>query len=199
VRAAAFRSRPLSLAKTCSIGLRSGEYLLEQEACSGGSDRLPHRFPLVRAEVVEDHDVAGFQRRDEELFDIGEEALAIDGAVEQAGRVDAVVAQGGEERCGLPMAVRDLVNEPLAARRPAVETRHIGLGPGLIDEDQARGIDAALIGPPARPMAAYVRTVLLACNERLFLSVTPIRRKNRLIIEVSALTPRSNHRRSQSS
>ena len=46
---------------------------------------------------MEDHDVARLQRRDEELFDIGVEALAVDGPIEQAGRVDAVVAQGGEE------------------------------------------------------------------------------------------------------
>ena len=40
-------------------------------------------------------------------------------------------------------------------------------------------------------MAPYVRTILLSGDERLFLSVTPRRRMKRLIIEVSALTPRS--------
>jgi hypothetical protein len=48
-------------------------------------------------------------------------------------------------------------------------------------------------------MPADVRPVLFAGNERLFLSVTPIRRKNRLIIEVSALTPFSDRIRSHSS
>jgi hypothetical protein len=47
-------------------------------------------------------------------------------------------------------------------------------------------------------MAADVRAILLARDEGLFLSVIPIRRKKRLIIEVSALTPRSDQRRSQS-
>jgi hypothetical protein len=47
-------------------------------------------------------------------------------------------------------------------------------------------------------MAAYVRAILLPRDEGLFLNVTPIRRKKRLIIEVSALTPRSDKRRSQS-
>jgi hypothetical protein len=47
-------------------------------------------------------------------------------------------------------------------------------------------------------VAADVRAILLARDERLFLSVTPIRRKKRLIIEVSALTPRSDKRRSHS-
>ena len=44
----------------------------------------------------------------------------------------------------------------------------------------------------------YVRAILLLRDEGLFLNVTPIRRKKRLIIEVSALTPRSDKRRSQS-
>jgi hypothetical protein len=46
-------------------------------------------------------------------------------------------------------------------------------------------------------MAADVAAILLARDERLFLNVTPILRKKRLIIEVSALTPRSAERRSQ--
>jgi hypothetical protein len=46
------------------------------------------------------------------------------------------------------MTVRDLVNQPLPARRPAMEPRHIGLGPGLVDEDEAAGLDAGLISHP---------------------------------------------------
>jgi hypothetical protein len=48
-------------------------------------------------------------------------------------------------------------------------------------------------------VATYVRAVLLACDKGLFLTVGPIRRKKRLIIEVSALTPRSAERRSAES
>jgi hypothetical protein len=43
----------------------------EDEAGSNISDRLPHGFSLVGAEIVEDYDVARLQRRHEELFDIG--------------------------------------------------------------------------------------------------------------------------------
>jgi hypothetical protein len=45
-------------------------------------------------------------------------------------------------------------------------------------------------------VATYVRAILLACDMGLSLTVTPIRQKKRLIIEVSALTPRSAERRS---
>jgi hypothetical protein len=79
-----------------------GVFRQEDEAGSDIADRLPHRFSLRGAEIVEDHDVARLQRWHEDLFDIGVEALAVDGPVEQAGRVDAVIAQGGEESRGLP-------------------------------------------------------------------------------------------------
>ena len=51
---------------------------------------------------------------------------------------------------------------------------HVGFRPGLIEEDETPGVDEPLIAPPARSMAAYVPTILLARNERLFLNVTPI-------------------------
>ena len=63
-----------------------GVFRQEHEAGSDIPDRLPHCLSLVGAEIVEDHDVARLERRDEELFDIGVEALAVDGPVEQAGR-----------------------------------------------------------------------------------------------------------------
>jgi hypothetical protein len=170
----------------------------EDKAGADIADRLARRLSFVRAEVVENHDVARLQRRDEELFDIGAEALAIDGPVEQAGRFDAVIAERGQEGRGLPAAMRNLVDETLSLWRPAAQAGHIGLRPRFIDEHQAPGIDKPLIGSPAFAVAAYVRAILLARDKGLFLTVTPIRRKKRLIIEVSDLTSRSAKRRSQS-
>jgi hypothetical protein len=70
-------------------------------------------------------------------------------------------------------------------------------GEGFIDEDRPPGVDEPLMGSPSFAVATYVRAILLACDQSLFLSVTPILRKKRLIIEVSALAPRSAERRSQ--
>ena len=96
------------------------------------------------------------------------------------------------------MAVRNLGDQPMSARRPTVKAGHVGFGPGLVDEDQPRGINLLLTASPADAMALYVRTILLLRDERLFLSVPPRRRKKRLIIEVSAFTPRSASNRSHS-
>jgi hypothetical protein len=68
----------------------------------------------------------------------------------------------------LPLVVRDLVDEPLAPRRPAAQAGHIGLGPGFIDEDQPPGVDEPLIGSPSFAVATYVRAILLACDKGLF-------------------------------
>ena len=42
------------------------------------------------------------------------------------------------------MAVGNLVDETSAFRRPTVEAGHVRLGPSLVDEDQARGVDLPL-------------------------------------------------------
>jgi hypothetical protein len=102
-----------------------GVFRQEDEAGSDIPDRPAHLFSLVRAEIVEDNDVARLQRRREDLFDIGAETLAVDGSVEQAGRVDAVAAQGGEESRGLPLTLRDLVDETLSPWRPAAQAGHV--------------------------------------------------------------------------
>jgi hypothetical protein len=111
---------------TCSIG-RSGEYLGRNRRRALTASRTA--FPLCDPRLSSTTNVIALEGRNEELFYVGQKALAIDGAVEQAGRLDAVVAQSGEEGRRLPVAVRNLGDEPSAARRPAVEAAHVGLGP----------------------------------------------------------------------
>lgn len=89
--------------------------------------------------------------RYDELLDIGGEELAVDRYVEQAWSIDPVVAQDGDEGQRAPLAEGRLGMEPLAPPRPTMGAGHIGLGPGLIDKDEARGSKLALILlPPQR-------------------------------------------------
>jgi hypothetical protein len=77
-------------------GLELGEDLLdqvqvarvfgrEQQASADVSHRAPDGFPPMRAEIVEDHDVARLERWDEKPLDIGVETFAVDGAIESPG------------------------------------------------------------------------------------------------------------------
>jgi hypothetical protein len=79
------------------------------------------------------------------------------------------MAQCRQEGHGLPVAVRHLGLKALAARRPAPERGHVGLGPGLVDEDQAGGIDPVLVLNPLRPPARDIGAILFSCDQRLFL------------------------------
>jgi hypothetical protein len=77
---------------------------------------------------------------------------------------------GVEESRGLPLALRNLVNEVLFGA--AAKLCHVGLRPGLVEEDQTSGIDEGLTGAPARAVAAYVWPIPLRAM-RVFLNVTP--------------------------
>jgi hypothetical protein len=64
----------------------------EEELRAGGSDGLANGLALVRAEIVDDDDVARFERGHEDLLDVLEEALAIDGSVDKPRCGDPIVA-----------------------------------------------------------------------------------------------------------
>src|SRR5439155_19031689 len=128
----------LELGEDLFDGIQVGRiFRQEEELGAGRADELTYGSALVTAEIVHDDDLAGTKRGHEDLLDIGPEALAVDRPLKQPRRVDPIVAQGGQKRRGLPVAVRDLGYQALATRRPSAQRRHVGLGPGLVDEDQA--------------------------------------------------------------
>lgn len=61
----------------------------EEELGAGGADELAYGFGSVTAEIVHDYDVAGMKCGDEDLFDIGPEALTVDGTSNSRGAVMA--------------------------------------------------------------------------------------------------------------
>ena len=123
----------------------------------------------MRSEIVHDDDVIWGEGRGEDLFHVDPEALAIDRPLDQPWCCHPVVAQGGDEGQGLPAPVWHLGQQALATRPPAAQRAHVGFGPRLVDEDQARRIDALLTASPLDPPARYVRTIPLLGDQRLFL------------------------------
>jgi len=130
---------------------------------------LTYGLGFVGTEIVHDHDVAGAQCRHEHLFDIDEEAFPVDRPVDEPRRVNPVMAQRGQEGHGIPVAEGSLADQALTTRRPAPQRRHIGLGPGLVDEDQPGRVDAGAMLQPLPSSMGDVRAVLFAGNQRLFL------------------------------
>lgn len=126
----------------------------EDEFRSGPADHGTDFLALVAAEVVEHDDVTGLERPDQFGLDIGFESLAIDRSVQHPWRIDPVAAQGRDEGHRLPVSMRDMRDEPLAAVAPASQRGHVGLDPGLVEEDQATGVYlvAAATGHDAAPV-----------------------------------------------
>ena len=100
--------------------------------------------------------------------EISQEDVAIDRAVEDAGRVDPVVTERGNEGHGAPVSERSLGIERLATSAPTMGPRHVGLGPGFINEDQTFGIEPALNPLPERTLARDVRAILFTCEQGFF-------------------------------
>lgn len=121
---------------------------------------LANCLPLVAAEIVQHDDIAGLQSRHQRLLDPGTEPLSIDRPVEQEGRLDAINAQCGEEGIGPPAPVRGLADQPCATLAPAPQWRHVGLGPGFVDEDQAGRVDALLMALPTGAAVRDLRSIL---------------------------------------
>ena len=140
----------------------------EDELGAGRSDEPAYGFAFVAAQVVHDDDVAGTKCRDENLLDVGLKSLAVDRPVQKPRSVDPVVAQGSQEGGGLPMTVRDFGLEPQATWRPSAQRCHVGLGPGLVDEDQTLRVDLVLIFDPLCPSPGDVGAVAFASHHGFF-------------------------------
>ncbi len=140
----------------------------KEELGASGADRLADGVSLVAAEIVHDHEVSGLERGGQGLLDIGAESLAVDRPVDHARRIDPVVAECSEEGERAPAAMGSLGEQLVAARPPAAQRRHVGLGPGLIDEDEPSWINPALIRLPLQAPSRDRGPILLAGEHGFF-------------------------------
>jgi hypothetical protein len=114
------------------------------EPCAGRFDQASQGSRLVAAEIVHNDDVARLKLWNQNLLNIGAEAFAVDRAVEQARRGKTVAAQGAKEGQRPPVAVWREAPYSLAFWPPSAQRGHVGLNPGLVDKDQAPGIELGL-------------------------------------------------------
>ena len=122
----------------------------------------------MAAEIVHDDNVPGLEDRQELLLDVGAEAFAVDRSVEHARGCEPVAAQCAEEGQRPPAALGREAAQAFAFRPPAAQWGHVGLDPGLIDEDQPPRIKPALPGSPAAAPARHVGASLLNGEQCFF-------------------------------
>jgi len=128
----------------------------------------PCCFAFMATEIVEDYDIAFDERRSEDLLDVEGEELAVDGSVDNPGCINAIDAQGSDEGECLPMSVRNMRHQALSPRSPAAQGRHVGLDPGLVEEDQPVWLYALLISLPSSALASNVWPILLSRQNAFF-------------------------------
>lgn len=122
----------------------------------------------MAAKVVDDDNVAGPQLGDLCLVDVGLEGHAVDRTVEHHRRNHAGNAQGADEGGGLPVAVQHRRAQARTAQGSAVRAHHLRRGPGLIDKDQAVGVEIWLAFEPGPALLQDVRAVVLGGVRGLF-------------------------------
>lgn len=140
----------------------------EQQARASGPDRVSDSGFLVAGQVVEDDDVAGRERGAELLLYPLREAGAVYRLIEDKGCVDPVAAQCGDEGHRLPVAIGHFCVKPLTFGCPTPQRCHVGLGPGLIDEDEAGRVRPSLILLPLRASPGNLRPQLLGGQNAFF-------------------------------
>ena len=122
----------------------------------------------MAAEVVHDDDVARREHRNENLLDISVEACAINRSVDDAGRGEPIATQSRQEGEGPPSAEGRFGDEAFAFGAPAMRARHVGFGPGFVDEDKPPRIDRRLTRLPPLTPPGDVRPVLLGGAKAFF-------------------------------
>jgi len=91
------------------IGAGSGQ---EDQMSANGADGGSGRLALVRAKIVQDHDISLCERGDEQLVDIGCQEIAVDRFIDHPWRIDTIMTKCGDEGQRFPV--------PMARAPPAV-------------------------------------------------------------------------------
>jgi hypothetical protein len=119
-------------------------------------------------EVVEHDDVAGPQRRHEDLLDVGEKRGIVDRPIEHRGGGHALHPEGGDHGVRLPVPARGVVAEAHAARTPAIPAQQICGDPGFVDDDVAARIVERLRVLPPPPGGGDISAPLFVGVYRFF-------------------------------
>jgi len=173
------QARNCALARLAQIGLHLAEGHLDRVQVGGifgqiakrraaRFDGLADTGGLVRWKIVEHDDVITLEGLDETTLDVGQESHSGHCAIDCVRRRHAILAQSGYEGDCLPMALRHMVHQSLAASATAVQPHHLGIGRSFIDEHQPGRIKQALFAHPVAACPGYVRTLLLGRPQAFF-------------------------------
>ena len=126
-----FAQQSLELAECLLDGIEIWGVLGEiEEFRPHGRDGFGDAVDFMGRDIVHDDDVAGVQGGRETLFDIGEEGLAVHRCFDHEGSNQLVMAQACDEGDRLPMSMRRVIDQSLAAWATSSGSHHVGADRG---------------------------------------------------------------------
>lgn len=125
-------------------------------------------FVFVGLEVIENNDVAGAQRRSQEITHVGAKIIGVGSSRE--GRVSGgtVAAHRGDHCGGSPVTVRRGIVAAFTASRTSVKSCHVGFRASLIDKHQAAAVPVTPFGFPPLTTGFHIQPRLLISTQRFF-------------------------------
>jgi hypothetical protein len=135
---------------------------------AGGFDRVLDAVDVMRREVIGDDDVAGRERGDQDLGDVGEKAVAVHRAVDHPRCGQSGDAQAGDKGAGLPARHGRVITDSVAAQAAPVPPQQIRRDAGFIEKDEARGVPRRRGGLPLLPRGRDVGPIVFGGAHRFF-------------------------------
>ena len=120
------------------------------------------------AQVIHHDDVAGLERRDEDLVEVGEKTVPVHRPVEEPRRGQARDPQRPHERTGLPVMVRRMIVDARAAPTPAVAPQQVRRDPTFIEKREAGRVNGGGDLSPICPGRGDVGAILFGRADRFF-------------------------------
>jgi hypothetical protein len=133
-----------------------------------GFDGRAHLWLFVDGEIVEHHDIASLECRDQHLLHVGKKAGIVDGPIEHGRRRDAGGSQRGDDRVRLPMTARGVIAQADAAGTAPVAAQQIGRDAAFIEKDVLPGVAQRQPVAPTAPLSDDVGTSLFVGVYRFF-------------------------------
>ena len=131
-------------------------------------DRRADGARSMATEIVEHHDVARPEGWHQELLDVAAEDGPVDRPIDDAGLCQRIDPERCKKREGAPASVGREAEQALALLAPAADRRYVGLDPGLVDDDEAGGIEMTPRAQPALAPPNDIGALLLNREECFF-------------------------------
>lgn len=139
-----------------------------QLLCAAAFDQRTHARDFVGPQVVEDHDVAGFELGRQHLFEEGKEHIAIGRRFNGHAGQHTLRGQCRQHRQQPPVTGRNRFPDAFRARRPAIAAGHFCGHAAFVEKHQTGGTDLADQFPPRVPPPEVRGRFLFFRAERFF-------------------------------